>query len=869
MSIHAQNIQWPAGFGYLTGDRGTMALGAKEVVQPIPDTIVATENFETLPITGSGTWFVDTSNPHSGTKYLRSAIIGNSASTTYTFTVPALATTLRFWYRISSELNFDFLKIYKNSISVPNQLFSTSGTANVWTQLSLPLAGVTSVIFEYSKDSSSIGGLDLAGIDDLEWISVLGVAAVTNYEPFHLDANNCLKVSLCSNHVIIDSLPPVEIMNDIGNPVPVSFTRLNCATDSVEICNDSGNPIPVSGTVELGATTLAALETITVLQGTSPWVVSGTVSVNNFPAVANLDCATDSVTVCPGDDPIEVTVNNFPAVAHLDCATDSVTICPGDDPIEVTVNNFPAVEHLDCATDSVTICPGDDPIEVTVNNFPVVEHLDCATDSVTICPGDDPIEVTVNNFPVVAHLNCATDSVEICNDAGSPITISGTVTANQGGVWTTGRTWDLNFATDQVDVTGSTVAATQSGVWTTDRTWDLNFATDQVDASGSVITVNQGTSPWVVSGTVTSDTNFDYPEDSVHVSGNPGAFILAVRNDDPLNVLTSADGDYSPVAVTSTGRVFTTDRANFAEDTPASSGHFGEFILGVRNDTGAVKTDTDGDYSQISTDSSGRVGITDLGGSITVDGTVAVSNQNTQYAEDIPAVSGDLGNLALVMRHDASTGTVNNDGDYSALHVNQFGQLKVTIGGQQVIAVPGKRTLSGLYYGTTGPIAYTTAADAATDGSLWLVNTSNTVVVYLRTVRFTALLDSLAILTNLPTIHMERMTFTGTPSGTLVTPAKRDSVDAANTGTIRTASTGMTITAGAAIESFSPPTADVIGGLLSVNATASIPVEQLFVGDLDSFITLRQNEGIVFRQSTAGNATENRQYWLNLVWEEI
>lgn len=140
---------------------------------------------------------------------------------------------------------------------------------------------------------------------------------------------------------------------------------------------------------------------------------------------------------------------------------------------------------------------------------------------------------------------------------------NGTVNAKQSGVWTTGRTWDLNFATDQVDISGSsvsvsnfpasveisndvgnpipvsgpltdtqlravavpvsgpltdsqlrasavpvsgpltdaqlratavpvsgTVAATQSGTWTTARSWDLNFSTDQVDASGSSVSVS-------------------------------------------------------------------------------------------------------------------------------------------------------------------------------------------------------------------------------------------------------------------------------------------------------------------------------------------------------------------------------------------
>jgi hypothetical protein len=67
---------------------------------------------------------------------------------------------------------------------------------------------------------------------------------------------------------------------------------------------------------------------------------------------------------------------------------------------------------------------------------------------------------------------------------------------------------DLAFATDKVDVSGSTIelgattlAALESiTVSATDLDIrNLAFATDKVDVSGSTITVNQGTSPWVVS----------------------------------------------------------------------------------------------------------------------------------------------------------------------------------------------------------------------------------------------------------------------------------------------------------------------------------------------------------------------------------
>lgn len=56
------------------------------------------------------------------------------------------------------------------------------------------------------------------------------------------------------------------------------------------------------------------------------------------------------------------------------------------------------------------------------------------------------------------------------------------------------------------------------------------------------------------------------------------------------------------------------------EDSAASNADPGTAVLGVRNDAAAVKTSADGDYSMLSTDSAGRVGITALGGTIPVSG---------------------------------------------------------------------------------------------------------------------------------------------------------------------------------------------------------------------------------------------------------
>lgn len=79
------------------------------------------------------------------------------------------------------------------------------------------------------------------------------------------------------------------------------------------------------------------------------------------------------------------------------------------------------------------------------------------------------------------------------------------------------------------------------------------------------------------------------------------------------------------------------------EDTASTGAESASLVAGVRNDAGAAKTDTDGDYSLFSTDAAGRIGIADLGGSVTVDGTVtanAGSGTMAVSAASLPLPSG-------------------------------------------------------------------------------------------------------------------------------------------------------------------------------------------------------------------------------------
>jgi hypothetical protein len=100
---------------------------------------------------------------------------------------------------------------------------------------------------------------------------------------------------------------------------------------------------------------------------------------------------------------------------------------------------------------------------------------------------------------------------------------------------------------------------------------DANGDTLNINTNGSINTVIQnaaGTS--VTTTTVGADVGLDtviltmpatFAEDTAHVSGNTGSFVLGVRNDSNT-AMTSANGDYSPVAVNDKGAVAINDGGN-------------------------------------------------------------------------------------------------------------------------------------------------------------------------------------------------------------------------------------------------------------------------------------------------------------------
>lgn len=230
-----------------------------------------------------------------------------------------------------------------------------------------------------------------------------------------------------------------------------------------------------------------------------------------------------------------------------------------------------------------------------------------------------------------------------------------------------------------------------------------------VDAAGTLLTST------TIGGNASLNTKSaaEHPEDSAHVSGDYGSFVMAVRNDagTPL----AADGDYIPFTTDATGALrvsATVDTAgDYPEDSAHVSGDVGIFSLAVRRDTRTSGTSTDGDYASLNVGSTGELWVKDadvlaelldqgttldsiltntstiasnttaiLADTATIDSqTLSIQNTLTALskAEDAPHASGDQGIQSLSVRKDTAGGNTSANGDYASLLTWSEGSLKV------------------------------------------------------------------------------------------------------------------------------------------------------------------------------------------------
>lgn len=180
-----------------------------------------------------------------------------------------------------------------------------------------------------------------------------------------------------------------------------------------------------------------------------------------------------------------------------------------------------------------------------------------------------------------------------------------------------------------------------------------------------------------------------------------------------------------------------------------------------------------------------------------------------------------------------------------------------------------RRSTLGVYFVNSGLLSARTAADNGTStGNFWLINPAGSAVkVAVREMRATIYSLTHAIAQTTATrFALALYTATGTPSGATVGYGKRDSTDATPVSTMRTASTGLTVTLGNIVwaEPYHIVISTTAVGIGVINQTPTFDGTNL--GDME--IILRAGEGLVCYQPDTSTTTNPRAL-VNFILEEF
>lgn len=126
-----------------------------------------------ITTTGNALWTPQASFTHDGVSAAQSGDISDSQTSSMQFSVTGPG-TLSYWWKVSSESNYDYLKFYIDDVV---QGSGISGTVD-WTQISnisIP-SGTHTLRWTYSKDVSVSNGSDAGWVDEIFMERTLEVA---------------------------------------------------------------------------------------------------------------------------------------------------------------------------------------------------------------------------------------------------------------------------------------------------------------------------------------------------------------------------------------------------------------------------------------------------------------------------------------------------------------------------------------------------------------------------------------------------------------------------------------------------------------------------------------------------------------------
>jgi autotransporter-associated beta strand protein len=129
---------------------------------------------------GNATWFPQSAVTNDGIDAAQSGLITHNQTSSVSTTLTG-AGTLTFFWKVSSETSYDFLRFFLNGVEQTGSLARISGNVD-WVKKTVTIpAGTNSVEWRYTKDGSVDSGSDAAWLDQVVFIpqSSPGALAVT------------------------------------------------------------------------------------------------------------------------------------------------------------------------------------------------------------------------------------------------------------------------------------------------------------------------------------------------------------------------------------------------------------------------------------------------------------------------------------------------------------------------------------------------------------------------------------------------------------------------------------------------------------------------------------------------------------------
>lgn len=258
-------------------------------------------------------------------------------------------------------------------------------------------------------------------------------------------------------------------------------------------------------------------------------------------AVADLDANTDGIEA------LLTTIAS--AVADLDANTDAIEAILTD-----IDTNTDGLEALAAAANVLLtdIDNNTDGIEALLTSInAAVADLDANTDGIEalITAGNAILtDIDLNTDGIESNQTNGTQKTQVVDGGGTvlDITATGAALVHLDG---NAQLMDVAGWTQFVDsfvMAGGVISGSAFGGAAAIRSNSRAWLVEIVDQTGTRV------------GTTTNPINIasGYAEDSIHSSGDRGLFVMGVRNDADA-VLTTADGEYSPLSTDSSGRVKT------------------------------------------------------------------------------------------------------------------------------------------------------------------------------------------------------------------------------------------------------------------------------------------------------------------------